>query len=34
MVKNYVEMNLNNYVKSAVQQGIRLLHTHLNIMDL
>jgi hypothetical protein len=29
-----VRMNLNNYVRSVVYQGIRLIHIHLSRMEL
>jgi hypothetical protein len=34
MAESYVGMNLNNFVRSVVLQGKRLLHTHLNILEL
>jgi hypothetical protein len=34
MVENSVEINLRNYVRSVVYKGRRLLHTHLNKMEL
>jgi hypothetical protein len=34
MVESYAEMNLKNYVRSAVQQGKILLHIHLSRMEL
>jgi hypothetical protein len=34
MVENSAEINSNNFVRSVVEQGRRLLHTHLNRMEL
>jgi hypothetical protein len=34
MVESYAEMNLNNFVRSVVYKGRRLLHIHLNRMEL
>jgi hypothetical protein len=34
MEESYAEMNLNNYVRSVVYQGRRILHIHLIRMEL
>jgi hypothetical protein len=34
MVESYAGMNLKNYVRSVVYKGRRLLHIHLNRMEL
>jgi hypothetical protein len=34
MAENFVGMNLNNYVRSVVYQGRRLLHIHFSRMEL
>jgi hypothetical protein len=34
MAESYEGMNLNNFVRSAVYQGRRLLHIHLSRMEL
>jgi hypothetical protein len=34
MAESYTGMNLNNYIRSEVYQGIILLHIHLNRMEL
>jgi hypothetical protein len=34
MAESSVGMNLNNYVRISVYQGGRLLHIHLNRMEL
>jgi hypothetical protein len=34
MIENSVEIYLNNSIKSVVEQGKKLLHTHLNRIGL